>query len=439
MAERQFTVTIDGQEVRDTDLNSLGEVSGLADDRVFAELFRPHGIAAGGVPRGRFIIPFNQNLPQVGAVPQGRFYQNPNVQVVAPNGASGTTLVGPFRAVLGSATLASSSGLNNWKDGVRSGVHIGSTSGYYTQITHSANSSGNARIDLVYAIVTPDVNTSTVSRKVKNPSTGVITTQSISVSKVTNVSAAVVTGAPSGSPAIPTLPSDGGGNYYIALALVRIPNGFGASSTVALTDILHDSYHLPVSPEMGVSVVGPAQMNSQISELNTSVLSVARLASWATSGIRPTWFMSPSMIGEDTIWIAIDCTDATSSNWSHPLAVTGEVIDQSRNWSNRVFDAVVTGATGDWAWDPTPTGTSVPYALQDVYHVMGQSFTQDWATGQSRPLQIANSNAPSIMPGSERLTIYCDNPTGILYVDVSGQLTNKILIKLSASAPFNKY
>ncbi|WP_404902492.1 hypothetical protein, partial [Propionibacterium freudenreichii] len=66
----------------------------------------------------------------------------------------------------------------------------------------------------------------------KDPGTLVVASNSRVTYKRTTVTVTTLDGATGVTPVKPTLPADAAGNYYIALAFVWIPAGFGAAQTV---------------------------------------------------------------------------------------------------------------------------------------------------------------------------------------------------------------
>src|SRR5689334_8947870 len=109
--ENRFQHSLNGQSVQQADLNLLGETSALADDRVFAELFRMQPYDGATVRKG--VLPFGHSA-------------SANAGLVVPNGATGSVLVNPLRAFVGSRTAVATSAKANWRD-IRSALAVGST------------------------------------------------------------------------------------------------------------------------------------------------------------------------------------------------------------------------------------------------------------------------------------------------------------------------
>jgi len=367
--EKQQQLAVNGQAVYQADFNTMGESAGLADDRVFAELVRlaPYN---GAVVKG--IIPFSNNT-----------ITGTLQQTVSPNSSTGSVLVRPFRAFVGSRTSVSSNPLKNWRD-IRSGVFAQSSDGvnlgYKAPIT--ANSSGNPRWDLVYASVVPDAPGDSAPRKIKDPSSQAISSSSQVLNLVCAVTVAVAAGTPGASPNLPATPSDGGGAYIIPLAYVRVPNGFGGSSAVQNVDILDAQPTVTGCPPMGIAM-RPA---NSLYTAGGSTLTNARVQTWGSAGTRPSSFLPPDMTGGESLIVPLDLTDASQSNWSH---ADGVVVDNSRDWRWRFFRwslymqtgvKLASDSNGSFDSASVPCGGKTDVSDPDKMMVgLGQSFTRDSA------------------------------------------------------------
>ncbi len=438
----------DGQSVTQTDYNSLGTQAGLSEDHVFAELFRMTPIT-GTAARG--ILPFYRG----GST-------SAEAATVIAAGASGRVDVNPFRAFIGSRTLAAAEALDNWQD-VRTGLSVaaGSTA-LKSPVSLAANASGNPRWDLVYAIVTIDAVSTPVTRKVKNPGTSVVTDESVSVSTNTSVSVSVVAGTPAATPAYPTIPSDAGSVYYIPLAYVRVPNGFNATSTVDNKDINEVAPVMAISRTAGGSTLRPANQQNVVGGsaiISTGTSTPNGSLSWlATAAQRPGAYMPPSMQGKDEILIAIDLTDASTANWSHQ---NGDILDNSVDWRKRVFkwtaklgDAAANASKFPWnsaggqgllvADVVIPTAGGTDLGSSQTYQIgFGQSFAVDALSGTLTAAYLqattdANNvaNAGAVMAASTIIAIYVDAATGALKFGVTGNPRCTVFMWLEASAPY---
>lgn len=418
MADAQFQITEDGQEVQAEDLNQLGQISGLAEDRAFAELFRLP-LAFGGSPTvSKAVIPFgvpgdvryDNNVIGSGAVGLG---------TVSPSGASnGSIKVLPFRAIVGAtADIAVDGMVQAWRD-IRSGLYAvsddGSTPGHVVAL--AANVSGQPRYDLVYAAFARDANGASFTRYDKPASGGSVGPTTVVTTLVQAISIGVVTGTPGATPAIPSLPADTAGTYYIQLAFVLVVSGFGASSSVNMLDIYDEAPVRAPSATMGYSSMVPATESYRI---GGTVLSGPVFKPGVTSGLRSPLYIPPSMSGEDSIFFAVDMLSGTAANWSHPGTA---LVDQSRDWRKRIFRLTVMASnSAKFAWDDTAASTDVlPGIGQSVLELGGQSFYNDGGGSAfgtpSGLLCVLTSTNVSIIPGGASVTLGVDYGTGNLII-----------------------
>lgn len=431
--EKRYQHTVNGQSVLEDDLNVLGESSALADDRVFAELLRlaPYD----GVTVSRGVLPYATDA------------------FVVPNGASGSVLVNPFRSFIGSRTAVATDGKANLRD-VRSTIAVGAAA--LTQpVSISANASGDPRWDLLYAAVAVDANSASVTRKVKDPTTKVIAGASLVTTLETTVELDLVVGTPGATPAFPTLPTDSGGIYYIAIAYVRVPDGFGAATTVLPQDINEVAPVLSLARAMGVATVRPANQHhvaggTAISSAGTSTGNGV-LAWDGTAGARPGLYMPPSMNGAEQIITILDLADASSANWSHQ---TGDVVDDSVDWRNRFFRWAAQAADNDTPvpWKQGAGSTPVPAAIVSPNPGvamlgtwcdqigLGQSFMNDDAIAATHAhvavLASAGNVPNTVMVAGTIIDLYVDLTTGKLHVKVTGVPRCSVFFWIEASAPY---
>jgi hypothetical protein len=431
--EDKYVAAANGIELQTTDAELIAEVAALADDRLLAEILRitPYG---GTVLKA--VLPF-AHLGAQGGIVEG-------------NGASGQVKLNPFRAVVGPRTAAGTDAKKAWRD-IRSVVYVGGATSLTGTANIAANASGNARIDLVYATVAVDANGASVTRYAKDPSTKVVTSSSVVRSKVTSVTIGVVTGTPGASPAVPATPADGGSSYVIPLAYVRVPNGFGAASTVAVQDILHVSPIVPLARSLGGGrSVRPANQNHKA---EGSVLTAARIATWANGGTRPAYNVPSECVGSETLLVALDLADASSANWSHPG--NGTVIDDSRDWTSFYFKwtAFVRATTGvKFAGDKTavladpllPQYLTVIGTNAQVVPGFGQSLFKDLTAtvaDASAAVALNNTNCTEITAvGTPVVYVYVDHAdSGKLKLHATANPLVKIWLVLEAFGPFPNY
>lgn len=452
--------TNSGQELQLSDVDNLGAVAGLADNRVLAELLRLASYSGG--PVAKCIIPFTQSA----APGQAGLQANEYGTVMPSLSANGSVLVNPFRAVVGPrnaynaapspnpAVGFQSNQLASWRD-IRSGVFVGTafyagTGANVPQqiVTLAPNSSGLTRWDLIYATVAVDANGPSVTRRIKNPSTGVITPTAVASYLNSPVSIAVVVGTPGSSPVPPSLPADAGGNYNIGIALVRVPNGFSSSSTVATGDIRafagENSQPLiyPLSAFQHVNArmdVQPATGNNDLDG------TYAANFPWgnASAAGRPGCFMPPDWGGGRQVMVELDLV--TGGAYSH---LSGGIVDSSINWLNRMILAVFQVNVNKFANDQSGSTTRAPYALEGTgfgapatFTALASTFSQDGAivASTSSVLYIANASSTyicSLLASGSSLGLYVD-PTGVLKAYVSATTPGvRVFAWLMASGQF---
>ena len=424
MSVERYQHTQNGQEVEQSDLNLLGDASGLADDHVLAELLRLAPYSGAGVAKA--ILPFGGGA------------------TVAPAGASGCVTVSPFRAVVGSRDTAANIGpLKNWND-LRSAIFTG-PGGLSVQQILQGNGGAQPRWDLLYAQLQVDAPGAAVSRYRKDPSTEQVTVVQVAKSLVQAISIGVVQGAVGGPK--PQLPPDGGGTFFFPLAVVRVPANFSALSTVATTDIEELAPYAPLSATTGACTLVPA--NHQNKEGGT-VLSAAAFG-WGPGGPRPGPVMPPTMSGCEARLVAIDVIDHASANWSHQ---SGSIVDDSRDWRSRVWrwTAIVnTNVQGLYPWDranalPARVLSATAGAAPSQAFGFGQSFVPDAQVTCNPPVagdfaivaQVAAQNT-SVIPATAYVALAVDRQTGALKVFVAGTPAVRVFFWLEASSAYPNY
>lgn len=398
MAESKFKLDFNGQQVQKQDLELLGEVSGLADDRVFAELLR--------------MPPYNGSTISRGILPY--YATGVSSATVAPSGASGKVRVNPFRALIGSRTSVNTDPKTNLRD-IRSTIAVGplvsGTGTLYTTLSIAANASGNPRWDLICAAVTVDANGASTTRKVKDPATKLVTDQLVAVTTETTVALSVVTGTPAASPDWPAVPADAAGTYYIPLAYVRVPNGFNATSTVATTDICDVAPVIPIARTSGAVNI---QIADQHFTKDGSIITAAARQAWGSSGTRPSVYMPGTMVGGEELLVYIDLVTPVHTN---------DMVVDSRDWSKRLCQFSVTCA----ALEPPPwqAGIGVPNAFQSPPTLSAADNGVLTGFGQSMKAEgpMANGAFVAYAAGNQ-LKDASDTSTFGLYVDFndSGKL-----------------
>jgi hypothetical protein len=135
-------VLVNGVEVQNSELALAGQVAGLADDRVLAELFR--FMPTDGTNTAKCIFPAGY-FPSSGIAPSIQA----NVPTVAPTGSpNASVIVNPFRGIVGSRNTPNVQPMGpmtgpsaSWRD-TRSAVVVG-TNALAQSVAFLANSSGN--------------------------------------------------------------------------------------------------------------------------------------------------------------------------------------------------------------------------------------------------------------------------------------------------------
>jgi|ERR1019366_1639751 hypothetical protein len=416
MAEPQYQSTVNGQEVQQADLNLLGTTSGLSDDRVLAELTRL--VVYDGTNVYKAIMPFATKAPKLTG---GSIGIVDNGTVCPTRSANGSILIQPFRGIVGSRVAAGTSALQNWRD-IRSAIFIGSSTSLAATIALAANASGNPRWDLVYATVTVDTTTANVNRKIKDPSSGAVTTSAVSISLVSTVSVTVLTGTPGATPVVPTLPADSGNTYNIPLAVVAVPTGFSATSTVSglnIRDYVNGGPGLAriadLSVASGTMRARPANGNNDGE--GTYLTNFPWLPANAVP--RPAMFMPASFVGMDLIWIEIDLF--TPGSYSHP---TGSVVDSSMDWRNRFtlsFNAVTGAGITNFATKGSLVGTSdgLPSNLHSVASQQ-QDFQIGNTMGLTRVVYYGDHSTNPFITAGATVTLAASATTGELLVTITG-------------------
>lgn len=400
--EPKFFVQNNGQQVINSDLDLLGETSALADDRVLAELFRLKPYDGSTVSRG--ILTYGHQ----GSATTG---------LAAPNGASGSILVYPFRAIIGSRTAVASNAKANLRD-VRSSISVG-TSTLAGTVAIAANASGNPRIDLVYAQVALDASDAGVVRKIKNPTSKVIAGATVTITKSNTVTLDVVEGAPSGSPAIPALPADAGDNYYIPIAYVYVPNGFNAGSTVSTGDLAIVAPVLTVAPAVGASSMRLANAHQKVG------LSGVQFGQF---GLPQNFAPAVNGVGCETLAFYVDLTTGSVSH------TNGAIIDDSRDWRKRICR---------WSVVTEPSGAGTFYRARGTMY--GGSVASSVVTGHGTTFEVGTIGYAIRIDGQTGVTTNMANGSefcidvdsnGRLILNYSGAPNCAFMVWLDLSGPF---
>jgi hypothetical protein len=426
--ERQVVFGTNGRAVEQDDINALGEAGGLADDRVLAEMLR---LVEGSATPVKAILPFGKSTA-------AKVTGANNGALVSGGSADAKIRIMPFRAIVGSTTLAATSVLEHYR-GIRSGIHVGASS-LFTEKVIAVNGSGNPRWDLVYASVQPNVVT-TDTRFLKSTSSGAISSNTYDIYKSTPVTITVLAGTPGASPTRPALPADAAGTYNIALAYVWVPSAHnGTTSTVARSQFYELASVASVAAPMGVPRCQPA------SSLHTSGQSVDS-AQGHQQLLRPGAYLPSTMVGEEKRTILLQRGFAPVSH------ADGAVIDNSVDWRFRYFDWQIharagTASTAALASDRNATGTT-PAGSSSLRtfgaHVAiggGQSFVADEtivvADGNGMAMYVTDTEC-SQLGATTVIQIYVRNTDGALVFKTTGAGTYQARITITATAPYENF
>ena len=430
--EKQVQILTEGDELQQDDVNRMGEAAGLADDRVFAELLRlkPYGSTQ------KAILPY--------AVSGGAAYTAlTSTALVSGNVADSRVRVMPFRAFVSS--IDNSTATEEVR-GIRSGLYVGSSTIYQT-VTITANAAGDPRWTLVYAVVTPNANGAAENRYNKDPGTLVVASNSRVTYKRTTVTVTTLDGATGVTPVKPTLPADAAGNYYIALAFVWIPAGFGAAQAELRQYLRAAAPCIAFNGATGcVSLEVANQQFTSGGVVDTQQLD-------ATQQYRPGAYLPATMQGGAARVFAFQVGLAPESH------LDGSIADSSLDWRFRYFKWTVgvrngsTSASG-FASDRQATGANLcPSAIFSVLGStctvgMGQSFVDDTALGVAWTSAPVNPVGAAVYLNLTTVSaLGAANSFLMLFVDTSGRLIFKmqspvsaqVMVWLEATAPYGNF
>lgn len=416
--ETKYQHTVNGQAVYEEDLNLLGTNAALADDRVLAELVRMQPFGA-DVARG--ILPYRiDGFVSAPSLNKGQ---------CTVEASTGGVIVHPFRAFIGTRTSAGVGTVkDNWRD-IRSTIMVGASA--LDSAVSFDSTTTEQRIDLVYAAVAVDANATAVDRKVKDPTTGQITTVSLVTQKNTNVTLGVVKGD-NNSTTLKNALSDGAGTYNIPLAYVHIPTSFGDATPLNGIDVWEVARTVSLSESTGAAAIRIASGNWDPAG------TVQSRTPFDFTGRQPASVPAVMNGGQDLI-AAIDLfTGGTASHNS------GDAIDSIHDWTKRLWRvdvAAIPGAGGPkFVWESG--GGTVPSYMSFVgaasgtmFSGFGQSLYADMATGKAYVAHMTSANFAALNAGSV-VDLYVDMATGALKVEYSGAPNVKLFCWLRATAQF---
>jgi hypothetical protein len=415
--EKQFFITHNGQQVITSDLDIIGEGAGLADDRVLHELLRMPPAVGSVVSKG--VLPGTHGTALVDA-----------------NGATGSVLVQPFRAVIG-ARIAEATNPKESYRGSRSGIVVGNATTRAQAVVLSPNASGQPRWDLVYAVVQPDQNDAGTVIKRKDPSTHQILATLTPKTKSTLATLGVISGVPLALPSAPALPTDTTTEFYVPIAFVRVPNGFTSGSTVAKADIATVAPCLALATATGAGSFRVANAHNKV---GGAMISSAAFGAWGASGAaKPVSWIPSNAVGENTIMVAANLGSGVET------IASGGIIDDSRDWRNLIcrWSAMVTspGASFEFAYEapgggafPTAAGYPADLASWVAVHGFGSTAAAPGSTG--RVLKLDGDRMTFMTNGT---FIYIDHDSqGRLVLTYTGSPGCRFLAFLTFVGPFDQ-
>lgn len=189
----------EGEALTATELQRMADDAASADDRVFADLMPPTKLDVSYV---KGVYPLSAES-----------FTNNNRLLVVP-GSAGKAKVLAARYVVGGLATTPDVG-----DVLLSAKKNSDTTAGFVAPSVST------RIDVVYVVL--QRSTTTASRKVKDPSTGAVTTQVLTVAKPPTVTIGVVTGIEGGG--VPTIPADTSSAWYFKLAEITFTTGWAGT------------------------------------------------------------------------------------------------------------------------------------------------------------------------------------------------------------------
>jgi hypothetical protein len=379
--EDRYQHTFDGQEVNETDINAIATAASLADDHVFAELFRL-------VPGQKGVVTTNQ----------------PSALVRPSGSADAKTMIGSFRAFIG--PLAATTGQDAYKNG-RSAVAASSVDLTPQTVQHPAQATNN-RWDLVYARIDVDIDGPSILRFIKTGTTAAAQ-QSVVTTKRSTVTISVVIGTPGATPAKPTIPADSGSSYYIPLAYVLLLAGHTLTSSIAPRQI--DEVAPVVSMSRATGAASLRVANGMYLEGGV----VLTNEPWTPSSGRPLAYLPPTMNGKEELHFNLQ-------EWTAPRTVTlggVGVIDNSVDWRMRNFKVVVSCASQAFASQGFASASTIafPGVGYPIFQFLAQSFTE-FVANKYALANLNNANTAGFMAAGSTLLLYVDLASGSIKCDM---------------------
>ena len=279
----KFQITENGQAVYKEDINQISENAALSGDRVLAELLRPPVRPTHVWSVSKAIIPGRVSGTT----------DNLSSTMIEP--VPGGVRVLPGRAVVG-ASDDWQFGRPNETHGVCTAAFGDEPGGLVVPIQPNTGSLIYTRIDLVYVEMRIDVPSVTVSRKVKDPSSGVVQTKDV-IKQVKTTATVKVANGYFGS--MPHLPPDEWKVYMIPLAYLKVEGGYGAMSTLAKHLIWECSPQPAITGAVSASTLRSADGNWRIDG------AVQQNNQFGQQAGRSTSYIPSTMVGEESLIIPV--------------------------------------------------------------------------------------------------------------------------------------
>ena len=338
----------DGAKLVKEDLEAGWSAAGTVDDIVRAQLSQ---ILTEATNRSGYVVP-EQDLGGL----------------VQTNGATGQVVVKPFTAFRSALTTGTQQDL-------LSAYYAGSTE----TVTTPLPTAGTHRWDLLYAIIS-EIDTTSESRLVENPSTEVIAAQTVNTRHKSQVTLAWVLGTstatgttPYPAASFPALPTPSAGQAVVPLAYIHVSYSATPSTvTYGVNAIINDPAAAKLNPLNGATSVGSAGL-VQVSSTpaysrlgDVKGLVTGSGSPWTTgAGNRPGYFLEP-VLGETKVYLLLDFRGGGSigSSWAvintpiiDPADSTSAIFRKLGPYSllDRIFEGRIFPATSDitenWAFN----------------------------------------------------------------------------------------
>lgn len=315
-----------GEAVTTTELQRSADAAAGADDLVSTLIFR--GAQGNGAVFGK----------QVGSLVLETSSRNPRLIVVPSGGTAGALTLRPCWI-----TITDKDAGNRLVPPVLLSAYVDTD----TDSPQFAATAANNRIDVLYALVQRTA--TTAARKVKDPTTGVVSTQTITIYTAPTVTLGVQPGVEAGSPTVPALPADSSSAWYVPLANVTLTHPYTLGS--ALTQA-------QVAPAWSPNWLIPSLVRGYLPYLLTP----------AASG-----FVQATTRTADGVWGQYGRI-GMAVRWTNSAAGVGQ-LDKARDWRRRVVRVrtFLPPDEGGAPHHPPLQSATVPGAL--VADDSGQRFT----------------------------------------------------------------